>query len=78
MSDDLAKRLYNLWHMLEEEGLYTKANTVTLAEDRIEELESLVEYAFREGVRAGLSDVPGSRTWENSAVYRKLKGDGNE
>jgi len=43
-----------------------------------EELESLVENAFREGVRAGLSDVPGPRTWEESASYRKLKGDTHE
>jgi len=45
------------------------------ANEHIEELESLVEYAFREGVRAGLSDVPGYRTWEESDSYRKLKGE---
>ena len=40
MSDDLAKRLDNLWSMLEEEGFYTKANTVTLAKSHIEALEA--------------------------------------
>ena len=40
MSDDLVKRLDNLWTMLDEEGLYTKANTVTLAKSHIEELEA--------------------------------------
>lgn len=40
MRDDLVKRLDNLWVMLEEEGYYTKANTVVLVKDRIEELEA--------------------------------------
>lgn len=39
MSDDLVKRLDNLWSMLEDEGFYTKANTTILAANRIEELE---------------------------------------
>jgi hypothetical protein len=39
MADDLVKRLDNLWAMLEEEGHYVKANTVTLAKERIEALE---------------------------------------
>lgn len=39
MSDDLAKRLDVCWTMLEEEGFYTKANSVSLAKTRIEELE---------------------------------------
>ena len=39
MSDDLARRLDVCWAMLEEEGFYTKANTVSLAKTRIEELE---------------------------------------
>ncbi|MEY4863771.1 MAG: hypothetical protein RLZ51_1866 [Pseudomonadota bacterium] len=38
-TDDLVKRLDNLWAMLEEEGHYVKANTVTLAKERIEALE---------------------------------------
>jgi hypothetical protein len=38
--DDLMKRLDNLWKMLEDEGYYTKANTVMLAKQRIEELET--------------------------------------
>jgi len=37
-------------------------------------LQALVEDAFREGVRAGLSDNPGSRTWENSDAYAALNG----
>ena len=45
MSDDLAKRLDNLWSMLEEEGFYTKANTVTLAKSHIEELEAKLAKA---------------------------------
>lgn len=40
MSDDLTLRLHNLWVMLEEEGYYTKANTVELAKSRIEGLEA--------------------------------------
>ena len=45
MSDDLTLRLHNLWAMLEEEGYYTKANTVELAINRIEGLEAkLAEY----------------------------------
>ena len=40
MSDDLVKRLDNLWSMLEDEGFYTKANTAILAANRIEELEA--------------------------------------
>jgi BMFP domain-containing protein YqiC len=40
MSDDLVKRLDNLWSMLEDEGFYTKANTSILAANRIEELEA--------------------------------------
>ena len=39
MSDDLVKRLDNCWEMLADEGFYTKANTVMLAKQRIEELE---------------------------------------
>lgn len=39
MADDLVRRLDNLWAMLEEEGHYVKANTVTLAKERIEALE---------------------------------------
>ena len=35
MSDILIQRLDNLWTMLEEEGYYTKANTVSLARDHI-------------------------------------------
>jgi hypothetical protein len=45
MSDDLVKRLDNLWAMLEEEGYYVKANTVTLAKDRIEQLERELHLA---------------------------------
>jgi hypothetical protein len=43
MSDDLVKRLDNLWSMLEDEGFYTKANTAILAKDRIEELEGKLD-----------------------------------
>lgn len=40
MSDDLVKRMDILWYFLEEEGYYKKANTVSLAKNRIEELEA--------------------------------------
>jgi hypothetical protein len=40
MSDDLVKRLDNCWAMLEDEGFYTKANTVMLAKQRLEKLEA--------------------------------------
>jgi hypothetical protein len=46
MSDDLVKRLDNLWSMLEDEGFYTKANTAILAKDRIEELEAKLAKAM--------------------------------
>lgn len=36
--EELVKRLDNLWTMLEEDGHYVKANTVTLAKERIEAL----------------------------------------
>jgi len=35
-------------------------------------LRALVEDAYREGVRAGLDDQPGSRTWETSKAYAQL------
>ncbi len=41
--DDLVKRLDNLWAMLEEDGHYVKANTVTLAKERIEALTAKVK-----------------------------------
>jgi len=34
----------------------------------------MIEEAFREGVRAGLSDKPGARMWQNSAAYTALNG----
>lgn len=40
---ELEGRLNNLWSMLEEEGYYTKANTVWLALQRINELEQKLE-----------------------------------
>lgn len=50
MSDDLAKRLDNLWSMLEEEGFYTKANTVTLSKSHIEELEDELHLMKTAGI----------------------------
>lgn len=44
--DDLKDRLDSLWAMLEEEGFYTKANTVVSAKNRIEELESNLAKAL--------------------------------
>ena len=43
MSEDLKKRLDNLWAMLEEEGYYVKANTVAVAKNRIEQLAVINE-----------------------------------
>lgn len=37
--DSLQTRLDNLWALLEEEGYYTKANTVVIAKERIQYLE---------------------------------------
>ena len=45
MSDDLVKRLNVHWAMLEDEGYYTKANSVMLAMQRIEELEAKLAKA---------------------------------
>lgn len=53
MSDDLIKRLDNLWAMLEEEGFYVKANTVVLAKNYIEQLLEERDEAWR---RAGHSE----------------------
>jgi hypothetical protein len=39
IDNDLMKRLDNLWAMLEEDGHYVKANTVSLAKEHIEYLE---------------------------------------
>lgn len=76
MSDDLRQRLENC-HTASA-LMETVAAIMGEASSRIEELESLVEYAFREGVRAGLSSVPGSRAWEESGSYKKLKGNDDE
>jgi len=87
LSDELARLLTRYFketplghqpHLIDEDtqkalAAYSKAREQE--DTRIKELESLVEYAFSEGVRAGLSDVPGSRTWEESDSYRKLKGE---
>jgi len=40
MTDDLMLRLQNCYNLLEDEGYYTKANTVHLAMDRIKALEA--------------------------------------
>lgn len=37
---ELKIRLHSLWSFLEEEGLYTRADTVELVENYIHELES--------------------------------------
>ena len=39
MSDDLNRSLDYLWEMLADKGLFMQANIVTLAQNRIEELE---------------------------------------
>lgn len=47
MSDkELTARLNNLYAMLEEEGHYTKANTVSLVIDHIEKLEKGIRKAI--------------------------------
>lgn len=42
---ELTARLNNLYAMLEEEGCYTKANTVSLVIDHIEKLEKGIQEA---------------------------------
>ena len=86
MSDDLVKRLDNLWSMLEDEGFYTKANTSILAANRIEELErrlAKAEAKLAKAVKA-LVQMVGKRDyaddpWEiASATLAKLKGETEE
>lgn len=49
MKDEvLENRLNNLWRMLECEGNYAKANTVTLAVEYIDKLEKALEQYERE------------------------------
>lgn len=48
---ELESRLNNLWAMLEDDGNYVKANTVTLAVDYIEFLEKALELYERERSR---------------------------
>lgn len=49
MKDEvLENRLNNLWRMLEDEGNYAKANTVTLAVEYIDKLETALELYERE------------------------------
>jgi hypothetical protein len=79
MSDDLVKRLDNLWSMLEDEGFYTKANTAILAADRIEELEAKLAKA-----QGALHQIAGKKDyaddpWEiASATLAELKGENDE
>jgi hypothetical protein len=79
MSDDLVKRLDNLWSMLEDEGFYTKANTAILAANRIEELEAKLAKA-----QGALHQIAGKKDyaddpWEiASATLAELKGENDE
>jgi len=75
MSDDLVKRLDNLWAMLEEEGYYVKANTAELAKNRIEELEDHLRMAMadREAARAKLDSAVAGLT-EAIQQFRVIAG----
>ena len=76
MSDDLVKRLDNLWSMLEDEGFYTKANTAILAKDRIEELEAKLAKAM-EIIQAYWEDE-GYIPLRVADIYDEMKGKTNE
>jgi hypothetical protein len=75
MSDDLVKRLDNLWSMLEDEGLDTKANTAILAKDRIEELEATLTDIISEYDEP---DNGRSLRWAIDAGRELLKGQDDE
>ena len=75
MSDDLVKRLDNLWSMLQDEGFYTKANTAILAKYRIEELEATLTDIISEYDEP---DNGRSLRWEIDAARELLKGQDDE
>jgi hypothetical protein len=79
MSDDLVKRLDNLWSMLEDEGFYTKANTAILAKDRIEELEAKLAKAVEALVQMVGKKYYADDPWKiASATLAELKGETDE
>jgi hypothetical protein len=79
MSDDLVKRLDNLWSMLEDEGFYTKANTAILAANRIEELEAKLAKA-----QGALHQIAGKKDYADDpwgiarTTLAELKGQDDE
>ena len=79
MSDDLVKRLDNLWSMLEDEGFYTKANTTILAANRIEELEAKLAKA-----QGALHQIAGKKDYADDpwgiarTTLAELKGQADE
>jgi hypothetical protein len=76
MSDDLVKRLDNLWSMLEDEGFYTKANTAILAKDRIEELEAKLAKAVE--IIEAYGEDEGYVPHRVADIYDELKGETDE
>jgi hypothetical protein len=72
MSDDLVKRLDNLWSMLEDEGFYTKANTAILAKDRIEELEAKLAKAVK--IIEAYGEDEGYVPRRVADIYDEMKG----
>ena len=48
MTQDVVDRLQILWHKLESEGMYVKANTVGLAIDEINQLRALLKEKSNE------------------------------
>jgi hypothetical protein len=76
MSDDLVKRLDNLWSMLEDEGFYTKANTAILAKDRIEELEAKLAKAVE--IIEAYGEDEGYVPRRVADIYDELKGETDE
>jgi hypothetical protein len=82
MSNDIVKRLDNCWAMLENEGFYTKANTVMLAKQRIKELEAenvrlKALVAAADAWAAGVSSQP-PQTGHIKKSIAELKGTINE
>jgi hypothetical protein len=79
MSDDLVKRLDNLWSMLEDEGFYTKANTAILAANRIEELEAKLAKAVEALVQmVGKKDYADDPWGIARTTLAELKGQNGE
>lgn len=63
--DELTNRLNNAWTLLEEEGYYTKANTIVMALERIEMLENQLKEA-EERLLAANKHIWEQNVWEQT------------